>query len=259
MGIAKHTAPLFGIVRGLENPLVEPASRFEPIRIPLEKPIRKLESLSGILGIPEWWPTGSRIGIAIAHASGRDLDDPVIAGIHRGLTERRYLSLRFNFPFSERGRRRPDPEADLLRAFRAAVAVLGRDPNSAPARLFVGGMGLGGLVAALASTRRIQVEGVFALSYPLHARDDPKRKVREEPLFQIVNPLLFVQGTRDRYCNPEALRQTLRRVGAPKTLYLVADADHAFELPKSRVRSQGHVVAHLVDCIDRWCTRVLES
>jgi len=237
--------------------VVEPAARFEQIQIQLEEPLREAEKLSAVIGIPEWWPTGSRIGIALAHGAGRAFDDPLVEALHRRLTERKYLCMRFNFPFAEVGKRRPDPPEVLVRAFRAALATLGRDPTSAPAHLFVGGVGLGGQVAALVSTQRLRIDGVFLLGYPLHARDEPERTLNAEPLFRVVDPLLFVQGTRDRYCNLDTLRHTLKRVGAPKTLQLVQDADHQFKVPKRSGRSDDSVIEEVVEGIDRWCSKVV--
>lgn len=239
------------------DPVVEPAARFEAIQIQLEEPLRDAEKLSAVIGIPEWWPTGSRIGIALAHGAGRNHEDPLVEALQRRLTERKYLCMRFNFPFAELGKKRPDPPEVLLRAFRAALATLGRDPTSAPAHLFVGGVGLGGQVAALVSTQRLRIDGVFLLGYPLHARDEPNRNLNAEPLFRVVDPLLFVQGTRDRYCDLDTLRDTLKRVGAPKTLQLVHEADHQFKVPKRSGRSEESVIEELVEGVDRWCSKVV--
>ncbi len=113
----------------------------------------------------------------------------------------------------------------LERAFRAAVGVLARDPSAAPAHLFVGGVGLGAQVAVQAAATRLRVDGVFALGYPLHTRDAPTKNVRAEALYRLVAPILFVQGTRDRTCDLDALHKTLTRVGVPKTLHVIPEAD----------------------------------
>jgi predicted alpha/beta-hydrolase family hydrolase len=239
--------------------LVEPSARYEDLRIPLEEPCQGLETVSGILGIPEWWPTGARTGLVLAHSSGRDLSDPLLEGLHPALTERKYLSLRFNFPFGEAKKKRPDPPAVLERAFRAAIGALGRDPTAAPAHLFVGGIGLGGFVAAQIATARLRVDGVFFLGYPLHSRDEPEKNLRADPLFRIVAPMLFVQGTRDRHCDLDTLRRTLLRVGAPTTLHVVAEADQHFGVPKRSGRDGEDVRSELLDTLDGWCTKVLEG
>lgn len=236
--------------------MVEPTARFEEVRIPLDEPVRGLESVDGVLGVPEWWPTGSRVGIVLAHGSGRDMNDPIIAGVAQGLTDRKYLTLRFNFPFGQSGRSRPDPMDVLERAYRAAVGVLGRDPTAAPAHLFVGGVGIGGYVAAHAASR-LRVNGIFLIGYPLHSRDEPTKNVRDEALFRLVSPLLFIQGTRDRTCDLEALHRTLVRVGAPKALHVVEEADGNMNVPKRSGRSPQDVVQELVGALDSWCRQIV--
>ena len=237
--------------------MVEPSARFEEVRIPLDEPVGDVAAVSGVLGVPEWWPTGSRIGIVLAHGSGRDMNDPLVAGLHRGLTDLKYLALRFNFPFAESKRPRPDRVAALERALRSAIAVLGRDPTAAPAHLFIGGIGLGGQVAAQMAAGRLRVNGVFMIGYPLHSRDQPTRGLRAEPLFRVVSPLLFVQGTRDRTCDLDALRRTFTRIGARKTLHVVAEADAAMSVPRRSGRSQEDVVRELLGVVDSWCRHVL--
>jgi predicted alpha/beta-hydrolase family hydrolase len=238
--------------------LVEPTARFEDVQIPLEEPQHGLATVKGVLGVPEWWPTGARIGVVLAHGQGRDMDDPLVTALHRGLTGRKALSLRFNFPFAEAGRPRPDSPLVLERAFRQAVAVLGRDPTAAPAHLFIGGIGLGAHVAAQAAAR-LRVNGVFLIGYPLHSRDNPGKGVKADPLYRLVSPLLFVQGTRDRNCDLDALRATLTRVGTVKTLHVVEEADGAMAVPKRSGRTPEDVGRELLDALDSWFHQVVSG
>ncbi len=237
--------------------MVEPAARYEEVEIPLEERVRDLSSVSGVLGVPEWWPTGSRVGIVLAHGSSRNMNDPLVVALHEALTESKYLTLRFNFPFGQANKKRPDALPSLERTFRSAVAVLGRDPTAAPAHLFVGGIGVGGLVAAQAASSRLRADGTFMLGYPLHGRDDPTKNLKAEALFRQVSPVLFIQGTRDRHCDLDTLRNTLLRVGAPKTLHVVEEADANFDVPKRSARTGEDVVQEIVRAIDGWCERVL--
>ena len=188
------------------GPAMEPSATFEELEIPLPEPIHGKDHLKGVLGIPEWWPTGERIAVVFAHGGGSDHTDPLIAAVCSALTERSYLTLRFNFPFAEAGKRATsDSPAILERGYRAALNVLGRDPTALPARLIVGGMGLGGRVAAGLVADRLQADGLFVLGFPLHPQDKPE-KSDPEVLFRSTAPTLFVQGTRDRRCNGQALR-----------------------------------------------------
>jgi len=236
---------------------VEPSARLQEVQIPLDEPVGDLTAVSGVLGVPEWWPTGSRIGVVLAHGSGRDLSDPLVEALQRGLTQRKVLALRFNFPFAQQQRQRPDPLPVLERTFRHAVAVLGRDPSAAPAHLFIGGVGIGAQVAVQCAAARMRVDGVFALGYPLHSRDQPDKNVRAESLFRQVAPILFVQGTRDRTCDLDALRRTLTRVGAPKTLHVIPEADGALAVPRRSGRPPESVYAEVLEAVDVWTRSVI--
>ncbi len=111
--------------------MVAPSARFEQLTIPLPDPVHGLEEVSAVLGIPRWWPTGSRVSVVLAHDRNADLSEPLIEDLHRELTERRYLCLRFNFPFAEAKKRRPDSMLVLRRMLRVAVGALSRDPTVA--------------------------------------------------------------------------------------------------------------------------------
>ncbi len=236
--------------------MVEPSARFEEVKIPLSDPVHGLEEVSGVLGIPRWWPTGSRVSVVIGHGSTDDMDDPMLEHLHRELTERRYLCLRFNFPFAEAKKRRVDSPTVLRRCLRAAIGALGRDPTAAPAHLFLGGKGLGGQTAAELSATRVRVDGLFLMAYPLHPQGKPDEP-QPEQLFRVVSPLLFLQGDRDRTCELDVLRRTLVRVGAPTTLHVTEEADRHFRVLKKSPRSDEEVREELVETMDDWIQKVL--
>ena len=129
--------------------MVEPSARYEEVKVPLLEPVGELREVTGVLGIPEWWPTGSRVAVVLGHGSSGGLSDPLIEHLQHELTERKFMTLRFNFPFWENhkaGKRStPDPLPVLERTFRASIATLGRDPIAAPAYLFLGGKGVPGV------------------------------------------------------------------------------------------------------------------
>jgi len=212
--------------------VAEPAARFEELKIPLREPVHGLTELSATLGIPEWWPTGNRVAIAIAHGSNMNYESPVVEYVHRELTERRFLTLRFNFPFAEAGKRATSDSSEVLdQAFRAAIAMLGRDPTAAPAHLFIGGVGLGARVASGMATKPLRLDGLFFLNYPLHPQDKPEQADADD-LYRITSPMHFVQGLRDRHCDVPTLRNALARVGAPTRLHLIEEADASFKTTK---------------------------
>jgi predicted alpha/beta-hydrolase family hydrolase len=236
--------------------VVEPSARFEDIKIPLQDPVHGLEEVSAVLGVPRWWPTGSRVSVVLAHGAGSDYNDPAITALHRELTEQRYLCLRFNFPYAEAGKRKPDDPQILMRTLRSAIGVLARDPTAAPAHLFLVGRGLGAEVAADLSLSRLRADGLVLLGYPLHPAGKPEEASADQ-LYRVVAPMLFLTGTRDRYCDVDALRRVLARVGAPTHLHAVQDADHNFKVLKKGGRTQEDADAELLTVVDNWIEKIL--
>lgn len=237
---------------------MEPLARFEEVKIPLIEPVHGIEAVSAVLGIPEWWPTGARVSVVLAHGSSGSKDEPLLVALQQALTERKYLTLRFNFPFAEAEKRRPDPFPVLERTLRHAIATLGRDPSAAPAHLFLCGRGLGGRVAANLVTSQVRADGLAFLGFPLHPPGKPE-ELRVDRLFRIVSPMLFIQGTRDRQCEIPVLRKTLLRIGAPTSLHVVEEADQAFKVPRRTGRTDAEVHREVFETFDAWVSRVLGS
>jgi hypothetical protein len=236
--------------------VVETSARFEEFRIPLGDPVHGLHDVSALLGTPRWWPTGGRVGVILAHDAGGSYEDPLLVHLHRQLTERRCLCLRFNFPFAEAKKRRPDPVRVLRRALRAAVAALARDPAAAPAHLFVVGMGLGARAAVDLAASRVRVDGLAFLGFPLEGLERPE-PAQVELLFRVVCPMLFVQGSRDRRCDLPALQRMLSRVGAPTTLHVCPEADHRFRVLKKSGRNEEEVREEVLGVVEAWIHKVV--
>jgi len=238
---------------------VEQAIRYEEVQVPLRETVHGIKAISAVIGIPEWWPTGSRVAVAIAHDSTGDMNDPLIVRLHRELTERKVMSLRFNFPFAEAGKRASSDSPETLeRVYRSALAILGRDPGAAPAHLFLGGKGLGAGVAARLSAAQLQIDGTFLLGFPLHPQDRPE-KPQADILYRIISPLLFVQGTRDRRCHLDGLRQCIARVGTPTVLHVVQDADQSLRVSKKYGRDEESVETEIVQVVASWMESRLQG
>lgn len=238
---------------------MEPSSQFQEIEIQLPEPVHGLTHVRGVLGVPEWWPTGERVAAVFAHGSGSDLDDPLIVALTRALTARSFLTLRFNFPFAEAGMRSSaDSPVVLDRAYRAALNALGRDPAALPARLFLGGIGIGAKTAAALVADPLRADGLFLLGFPLHPQDKPER-ADPEVLFRTTSPMLFIQGSRDRRCEGAALRKALRRVGAPMEVYDVAEADGNFHVPRRATRNAEEIQAEIFGVLSTWMARRLRG
>ena len=182
-------------------------------------------SVQSSIGIPEWWPSGHRAGVVLAHDTGTDMNHPFLLELQESLTEKGFLNIRFNFPFAEDGKKRPDPSAILERCYKTAIQALLRNPEEAPALLIFGGVGLGGRVASQVIASGTKADGLFCISYPLHPAGKPSQQ-KNEALFRIICPILFAQGSRDSHCRVDRLQLLQRRIGAPTQIVVIEDADH---------------------------------
>jgi predicted alpha/beta-hydrolase family hydrolase len=136
------------------------------------------------------------------------------------------------------------------------VAVLHNDPTAAPAHLFIGGKNVGASAAVHTATARTRVDGLFLLGYPLHKQDDPGSVQADQRLYRVVNPILFLTGTRDRHCDIPTLRKVRLRVGAPTEIHPVAEADHPLRVRKSD-RNPEDVQREVLSVLDQWMRKVI--
>ena len=231
---------------------METNPRFEDLQLQVAPGL----AVSGNLGIPEWWPSGNRVGLVMAHDAGSDMERDVLVWLQRRLVDQGVLSLRFNFPFAEQGRKRPDPEAVLDRAYRAAIAGLLLDPQNAPAQLVFAGFGLGCRVAAQMVAHGVKADALVCLGYPLHAAGKPSQ-LKADPLFRVICSTLFVQGTRDAHCRIDRLESLLRRIGAPTQLVTIEDADHELQPIKRTTRSEEDVREEIGAAVQAFLMQVI--
>lgn len=183
------------------------------------------------------------------------MEHPFLEAVARALTTRGIATLRYQFPYTEAGGRRPDPPGVLLATVRAAVA---RARELMPdLRLFAGGKSMGGRMTSNAAAERPLegVSGLVFLGFPLHP---PKRPAidRAEHLARVTLPMLFLQGTRDDLADLELIRQVSAGVGPRATLHVVEGADHSFAVLKRSGRTGAEVLEELADAVAAWARSV---
>ena len=218
---------------------------------PVEIAVGESTKVSGVVGIPQWWPTGRRVGVVLAHDAGDSMESELVKGLHAHLTERGFLCVRFNFPFVESGRKRPDPLPMLERTYKAALQQLMRGTDETPAHLILAGVGLGGRVASQIVAQGIKADGLIMMSFPLHPSGKPAQ-LKPGALYRIICPMLFIQGTRDATCKLDRLQGLLRRIGAPTKLHVVEDGNHALEFVKGSPRTLEEIHSEILERIDRF-------
>ncbi len=192
-------------------------------------------------------PPSPRLGLVLAHGAGAGMRHPFLGSISQALFERGVATLRYEFPYMEAGRNRPDNPAVAAARVREAVDLAGREWPGLP--LLAGGKSFGGRMTSTAQAESPLpgVTGLVFLGFPLHPPGRPSVS-RAEHLFQIRVPLLFLQGTRDEFARLDLLREVVEQLGPRARLQLLEDANHSFKVPK-RAGSPEQVMATLADHI----------
>lgn len=180
--------------------------------------------------------------IVLAPGAGGTLDTPQLRDVCMLLAERGHATLRFNFLYSEQGRKAPDRTPKLLECWRA-VADYARSRFDVP--LFVGGRSMGGRMASHLVAEGYQAAGLILLAYPLHPPGKPER-LRDEHLPKITVPTLWIQGTRDSFATPPLLENTVNRLPLVR-LERIENADHSLKVPGKKPSEVNDVVATLID------------
>jgi hypothetical protein len=196
-------------------------------------------------------PPGARAGLVLAHGAGAGMAHPFMAAVAEGLALRGVATLRYQFPYMERGAKRPDSPAVAQAAVRAAVAEAAQLLPRLP--LFAGGKSFGGRMTSQAQAQSSLpgVRGLAFLGFPLHPPGKPSDE-RGEHLSRVQVPMLFLQGSRDDFADMELLKPLVERLGARAMLKVLADADHSFHVPARSGRKDAEVRDELLDALAGW-------
>ncbi|MDP9342024.1 MAG: dienelactone hydrolase family protein [Actinomycetota bacterium] len=190
------------------------------------------------------WPPGARACVVVAHGAGGDMTSPLLVGFTTCLNEAGFGTLRFNFPYSEQGRKAPDRAPVLVATSRAAhdlaVARAGKK------HVFVGGKSMGGRIASMAVAEGMPADGLIFLGYPLHPPGRPDR-LRDEHLYRIRVPMLFIEGTEDPFARFDLLKELTSKLGRWAVLHPVEGGDHSFRVRANRL--PDHEIGRLVGSV----------
>ena len=201
-------------------------------------------------------PSGARACYVLAHGAGAGMEHPFLRAVAAGLAERAVATLRYQFPYMERGARRPDPPARCHATVRAAVAECARLAPMVP--LIAGGRSFGGRMTSQAQALQplASVRGLAFLGFPLHPAGRPSDS-RAEHLAQVRIPLLFLQGTRDALAERPLLEAVLARLGSRASVSWLEDADHGFHVRARSGRDDSQVMTTVLDSLCEWLERLL--
>ncbi|HEX4407961.1 MAG TPA: alpha/beta family hydrolase [Xanthobacteraceae bacterium] len=201
-------------------------------------------------------PARARACYVLAHGAGAGMTHPFMAAVANGLAERGIATLRYQFPYMEKGSKRPDPPPLAHAAVRAAVAEAARLKPKLP--LIAGGKSFGGRMTSQAQAKAPlpNVRGLAFLGFPLHPAGKPSRE-RGAHLFDVKVPMLFLQGTRDALASLDELEPHCAELGSRATLKLFADVDHSFHVPAKSGRKDVQVLSEVLDAFAAWVDGVI--
>ncbi len=205
------------------------------------------EAVSALLALP----VQPRACYAFAHGAGAGMNHSFMADFAAGLAARDVATLRYQFPYMEKGSKRPDVPALAQATVRAAVAEAARQCPGLP--LYAGGKSFGGRMTSQAQAKAPMpgVRGLVFVGFPLHPAGKPGAD-RAEHLSKVEVPMLFLQGTRDELADLALIRKVTDSLGALATLELFDEADHAFHVRARSGRNDGQVRDAMLDAMTGW-------
>lgn len=195
--------------------------------------------------------SGARALLVLGHGAGAGMRHPFMQAVAHRLADRGVATLRYQFPYMEAGRKRPDRAPVAQAAVRSAVGVGAELAGGIP--LYAGGKSFGGRMtsAAAADSSLPRVAGLVFLGFPLHPAGRPAAE-RGEHLREVDVPMLFVQGTRDRLADLDLLRPVVAGLGPGAALHVVDGGDHSFHVLKRSGRSDADALDEIADAVARF-------
>ena len=171
--------------------------------------------------------------MTLAHGAGAGMNHSFMVNIAHALAEKGIATLRFNFPFTENKKGRPDTPAVAHQAIAAALNHANKSFPKLP--LFASGKSFGGRMSSqyLAANPQSFVKGIIFYGFPLHPAGKPATD-RAEHLKEVKIPMLFLQGTKDELAKWDLIEPVCESL-PNATLFRIEGADHSFKAGKLNV------------------------
>lgn len=199
---------------------------------------------------------GPCVVFACAHGAGGSMGDKANVAACAALRARGIGTVRFNFLYTERGSRRPDPMPRCMEVVSAVVDRVREELR--PDLLLIGGRSMGGRAASMLAAEGFAADGLLLLAYPLHPAGQP-HKLRDAHLPSIRMPVLCFNGTRDELCTRELMEEVLTRVGPNWWMHWLEAADHSFHVLKSSGRTDAQVLDEFADTTRGWVSGLVPA
>jgi predicted alpha/beta-hydrolase family hydrolase len=189
--------------------------------------------------------------MVLAHGAGANMDHIFMETLATRLSEAGIATLRFNFPFMENKKGRPDSPAVAHQTIEAAIAKARDLFPKLP--IFASGKSFGGRMSSqyLSEHPEADVKGIIFYGFPLHASGKPSTD-RAEHLKKVKVPMLFLQGTKDTLAEWKLIESVTASLKKAK-LVKFEGADHSFKAGKKDTMSM------LVDETKQWLEKQIKK
>ena len=220
----------------------------ENVRINLDDHVH----VSAVLAGPDHPSQTNGAGLIFAHGAGNDMSNPLIVALADGLAIAGCVTLRFNFPYKEKGKKSPDSQQKLIHTWQCAYAYMQHKQKFPVKRIIAVGKSMGGRVASqMVAEGLMDVAGLIFLGYPLHAPGN-KDQLRDAHLYRIRVPMLFFAGSKDPLCNMDKLNTVLDNLPSSYDVEVIEGGNHSFNLPKAYSRSEADVHRKILEKCIAW-------
>jgi uncharacterized protein len=195
-------------------------------------------------------PQKSKCIMTIAHGAGAGMSHSFMVTLAQLLAEEGIATLRFNFPFMENKKGRPDTPAVAHQTIGAAMLKAQKLFPGLP--LFVGGKSFGGRMTSqyMAAKPTHAVKGIIFYGFPLHAPGKPSIE-RGEHLKDVRSPMLFLQGSRDEFATWKLIAKVCSSLPLAE-LIKIEGANHGFKAGKQDIMTQ------LITLTNTWIEKIIK-
>ncbi len=168
----------------------------------------------------------------LAHGSGAGKDHEFMTGFAQAVADLDVSVLRFNFPYMDAGKKFPDKAPTAIAVWHQVRSWV-EDHLAGGLPVVVAGKSFGGRMASLAVAEGMPANALIFLGYPLHA---PKKedKLHDEHLYPLAVPMLFLEGTKDPFANPEKMEAVVAKLNKSTELAWFEGGNHSFKVARSQ-------------------------
>ena len=196
---------------------------------------------------PDSWDGGT--AVILAHGAGQGMDSPFMTFFHREMASRGFLSVKFNFDYMNQRRGAPDPQPKLRAQYRDVIEGVNAEYH--PKRIIIGGKSMGGRVASYIADNIDSVAGLVFLGYPLHP-PGKANQLRDEHLYTLMRPMLFISGTRDTLAQQSLLQKVVDKIGERATIVWIERGDHSLTVR----RGDASPLKFAAERMEEWIRRI---